>query len=251
MLEVKDLYAGYGGDDVIRNICFSVKARESLCILGPNGCGKSTLLKSLARIINCRGQVSLDGRELATIPRKALAQKIAMLGQNTQVFFPYTVRETVSMGRYAYSQGFMKNLSAQDRAIIDDIITKLDIEDIREHMIDELSGGQLQRVFLARTLAQTPDVILLDEPTNHLDLKYQIELLQYLKNWVKENNTIFVSVFHDLNLARHFGDTALLIDKGIIAAYGPIEETLIHEKLQEVYGIDIRAFMLESLEKWK
>jgi iron complex transport system ATP-binding protein len=118
-------------------------------------------------------------------------------------------------------------------------------------MIDELSGGQLQRVFLARTLAQTPEVILLDEPTNHLDLKYQIELLRYLKTWVKENNTILVSVFHDLNLARHFGDTAIIMDNGTIAGGGTIEETLNSDSLQSVYGIDIRGFMLESLEKWK
>ena len=251
MLEVRELYAGYGGADVIRNISLKVDRGESLCILGPNGCGKSTLLKSIARIIEYRGLVSLEGRGTSAVPRKELARKIAMLGQISQVFFPYTVYETVSMGRYAHSAGFLKNLSSLDREIIDKIIDQLDIRDISERLIDELSGGQLQRVFLARTLAQTPEVILLDEPTNHLDLKYQIELLQYLKTWVKENNKILITVFHDLNLARNFGDTAILMNDGTVVSYGTIEETLTSEKLQSVYGIDIRAFMLESLEKWK
>ena len=251
MLEVKNLYAGYGGDDVIHDINLNVQPGESLCILGPNGCGKSTLLRSIARIINYRGAVSLEGRDVAGIPRKELAKKIAVLGQSSQVFFSYTVYDTVSMGRYAYAEGFLKGLSEQDKEIVEDIITKLDIEDIRDRMIDELSGGQLQRVFLARTLAQTPEVILLDEPTNHLDLKYQIELLLYLKNWVKESGKTLISVFHDLNLARHFGDTAIIMNKGTIAASGTIEQALNGDKLQQVYGIDIRTFMLDSLDKWK
>jgi iron complex transport system ATP-binding protein len=155
------------------------------------------------------------------------------------------------MGRYAHSGGFLKNLSAQDRAVVDDIIAKLDIADIRERMIDELSGGQLQRVFLARTLAQTPGVILLDEPTNHLDLKYQIELLSFLKTWVQERGKILISVFHDLNLARHFGDTAIVMHDGNLAVRGTVEETLTGEQLQSVYGIDIHGFMQKSLEKWQ
>jgi len=251
MTEVKNLCAGYNGDDVIRNISFKVENGECLCVLGPNGCGKSTLLKSIARIINYRGQVLVDGGDISAIPRKQLAQKIALLSQNMQVFFPYTVYETVSMGRYAYSRGFLKNLSAEDAAIINDTLKKLDLWDSKDRMIDELSGGTLQRVFLAKTLAQTPRVILLDEPANHLDLKHQIALLDYLKAWVKDNNTSLIGVFHDLNLARYIGDTALVMDNGTLAASGKIEEVLNSAILETVYGIDIRAFMRESLEKWK
>ncbi|WP_461255846.1 ABC transporter ATP-binding protein [Treponema sp. R80B11-R83G3] len=256
MLEVKDLSAGYSGvikdsDDVIRNINFKAQRGESLCILGPNGSGKSTLLKSIARIIDYRGSVLMDGKDISTVSRKELAKKIALLSQSTQVFFPYTVYETVSMGRYAYSQGFLKNLSAEDREIIQDTLKKLDIWDNKDCMIDELSGGELQRVFLARTLAQNPDLILLDEPSNHLDLKHQIELLKFLKTWVRENNKTLISVFHDLNLARLFGDTAVVLNNGTLAANGKIEDILNNGILSEVYGIDIRGFMQESLEKWK
>jgi iron complex transport system ATP-binding protein len=251
MLEVKDLRAGYGSGDVIRNITFKVEKGECLCVLGPNGCGKSTLLKSIARIIDYRGSILVDGGDISGIPRKQLAQKIALLSQNMQVFFPYTVYETVSMGRYAWSQGVLKNLSAEDKTIINDTLRKLDIWDIKERMIDELSGGTLQRVFLAKTMAQTPRLILLDEPANHLDLKHQIALLDYLKSWVKENDTSLIGVFHDLNLSRYFGDTAILMNEGNLAARNNMEEMLGNEILKTVYGLDIRAFMRDSLEKWK
>jgi len=257
MLEVKDLSAGYGGVaikdciDVIRNINLKADRGESLCILGPNGSGKSTLLKSIARIIDYRGCVLMNGEDISTVSRKELAKKIALLSQSTQVFFPFTVYETVSLGRYAYSQGFLKNLSAEDREVIQDILKKLDIWDNKDCMIDELSGGELQRVFLARTLAQNPELILLDEPSNHLDLKHQIELLKFLKTWVKENNKTLISVFHDLNLARLFGDTAVVLNNGALAANGQIEDVLNGGILNDVYGIDIRGFMREALEKWK
>lgn len=251
MLEVKSLCAGYDGNDVIHNISFDAKPGESLCILGPNGCGKSTLLKSIARIIDFRGKVTLDGCDISSLPRKTLAKKIALMEQSSSVFFPYTVYETVAMGRYAWSEGFLKNMSAKDNKIIDDIIEKLDIGGIRNRMIDELSGGQLQRVFLAKTLAQTPDVILLDEPTNHLDLKYQLELLRHLKLWIRENNKILIGVFHDLNLARHFAGAAIVMNNGKVTARGSTEEALNDKTLQEVYGIDVSGFMRQSLEKWK
>jgi iron complex transport system ATP-binding protein len=250
VIEVRDLSAGYGAGDVIHGISFGAQRGESLCILGPNGCGKSTLLKSIARVIAYRGEVTLEGRELSSFSRKELAKKVALLGQSAQVYFPYTIREAVSLGRYAYAEGFLKNLSAEDNAVVEDTLKKLDIWDIKDRMIDELSGGQLQRVFLAKALAQNPEVILLDEPTNHLDLKNQIELLRYLKLWVTENNKTLIGVFHDLNLVHHFGDTALLMNEGRLAAWGGIKEALNGEIMQAVYGIDIRGFMLESLKKW-
>lgn len=256
MIVVKDLYAGYGSGDVIKGISFTARRGESLCILGPNGSGKSTLLKTIARIIDYRGSISLESgdtltyRDITSFPRKELAQKIALLGQSTQVFFPYTVYETVSLGRYPYATGILKNLSGQDRAIIEDVMRKLDIWDISSRMIDELSGGQLQRVLLAKTLAQTPEIILLDEPTNHLDLKNQIDLMRYLKLWAKENNKTLIGVFHDLNLVQHFGDTALLLRNGTLAEWGNAGDVLKGETLKAVYGMDIGAFMRESLGKW-
>jgi iron complex transport system ATP-binding protein len=251
VIEVKELYAGYGTGDVIKGISFKAQRGESLCILGPNGCGKSTLLKTIARIIEYRGKISLESKDLVSFTRKEQAKKVALLGQSARIFFPYTVYETVSLGRYAYAEGFLKNLSAEDRAIIEDSLKKLEIWDIKDRMIDELSGGQLQRVFLAKTLAQTPDIILLDEPTNHLDLKNQVELMRYLKLWVRENNKTLIGVFHDLNLVQQFGDTAALISDGVLAAWGEAGQVLSSETLKTAFGIDIRAFMKESLARWQ
>ena len=250
MLKIENLYAGYNGADVIFDINFEVQKGKSLCVLGPNGCGKSTLLKSIARIIECRGSINMDGEDISVVPRKELAKKIALLNQNAQVFFPYTVYETVSMGRYAWLQGMFKNLSAEDKDIIEDVLKNMGIWDIKDRMIDELSGGTLQRVFLARALAQTPELILLDEPANHLDLKHQIELLSFLKSWVKENNKSLIGVFHDLNMARQFGDMAIIMKNGKIAAGGDINEVLNGDVLNSTYGIDIRSFMKKSLEMW-
>ena len=251
MIRVNDLHASYGCRDVIRHVSFTAERGSCLCILGPNGCGKSTLLKSLARIIGYRGSVTLDGADIAAFSRKDLAKKIALMGQTAQVYFPYTVYDTVSLGRYAYSGGLLKNLCAEDKAVIADTLGALDLADIQNRMINELSGGQLQRVFLAKTLVQDPGVILLDEPTNHLDLKHQVELLRSMKQWARERSRIVIGVLHDLNLARYFGDRAVLLRDGLIAAQGPLETVLDSGNLRRVYDMDIRAFMLESLERWR
>jgi iron complex transport system ATP-binding protein len=251
MVEIKNLWSGYNGVDVLKDITLSAKPGGLFCIAGPNGCGKTTLLKSIARLILFRGSVTIDGRETSSFSRKNLAKKIALLGQSAQVYFPYSVYDTAALGRYAYSEGFLKTLSGADRELINNILQKLGLYEDRDKMITELSGGQLQRVFLARTLAQNPDLILLDEPTNHLDLKHQVELLEYLSTWAGENNKTVITVLHDLNLVRRFGATAALLHEGELADFGPPEKVLNEGTLTKIYGMDIRAFMLESLEKWQ
>jgi iron complex transport system ATP-binding protein len=251
MLEINKLCCGYGGHDVIHNISFRAHRGEVLILAGPNGCGKTTLLKSIARIIPCRGDIQLEGRDAASFSRKALARKIALMGQIAHIHFPYTVYETAALGRYAHSRGLLKGLSREDHDAVTDIIRRLGLYDEKDRMIDELSGGQLQRVFLARTLAQNPDIILLDEPTNHLDLKHQVELLRYLRRWVQENNKTLIGVLHDLNLAFQFSNTVALMDGGRLKALGRPEEVLDGQRLREIYGMNVRGFMLESLERWR
>ncbi|AEF86810.1 ferric enterobactin transport ATP-binding protein FepC [Treponema primitia ZAS-2] len=251
MLEIKNLSSGYDGLDVIHNINLKAEKGEFLCILGPNGCGKSTLLKSVARILPYRGKVVIDGRDLSSFSRKELAKKIALMGQMSEIYFPYSVYDTVSLGRYAHTEGFLKSLSSEDRDIIADILNRLGLYSEKDRMINELSGGQLQRVFLARTLAQNPEIILLDEPTNHLDLKHQIELLQYIITWAKDNNKTVVGVLHDLNMVHYYGDNAAIIHKGTLVSYGKPNQVLDGETLNSIYDMDIRSFMLESLENWR
>lgn len=251
MLEVKNLYCGYDNIDIIKNVSFKVERGKNLCIVGPNGCGKSTLLKSIANIIDYKGSITIDNKEVATFNRRELATKVALMSQITQIYFPYTIYETVALGRYAYSKGIFNSLSSKDKDIILDSLDKVGLLDIKDKLISELSGGQLQRVFLARTFAQNPEVILLDEPTNHLDLKYQIEMLQHLSHWAKDNNKIVVGVLHDLNLVHYFSDDVCLLNKGEIIAYGKSSEVFESDKLKSIYGIDIKEFMIEVLQMWK
>lgn len=251
MLELENLCSGYDGVDIVKDINVIINKGENLCIVGPNGCGKSTLLKSIANIIDYRGNVKIDNKEVKSLDRKELARKVGLMSQITQIYFPYTVYETVALGRYAYSDGIFSKLSSEDRDIVLDCIEKVRLYDYKDKMINELSGGQLQRVFLARTFAQNPDVILLDEPTNHLDLKHQIELLEHLIKWTKENNKIVVGVLHDLNLVQYFADNVLILNEGKVRAYGKPNQVLNEEILKDIYGLDIKKFMVDILNKWK
>lgn len=251
MLKVRNLYCGYDDIDIIKDVNFEVERGKNLCIVGPNGCGKSTLLKSIANIITYKGSITIDDMEVCNFSRRELAKKVGLMSQITQIYFPYTIYETVSLGRYAHSKGVFNSLSREDKDIVLDAIEKVGLLDIKDKHINELSGGQLQRVFLARTFAQDPDVILLDEPTNHLDLKYQIELLEHLASWARENNKIVIGVLHDLNLVHYFSDAVCLLDHGEIVCYGDSKEVFNGEHLKDVYNIDIKEFMLDVLEKWK
>jgi iron complex transport system ATP-binding protein len=250
MLELQNLYCGYGGGDVIKGINLRAKNGDVLCVVGPNGCGKSTLLRAIARLLPFRGSVRIDGKETSSFSRKTLAKKVALLGQNSSLYFPYTVFDTVAMGRYAHGEGLFAGLSAADREIIETTLAVLELDEDRSRLISELSGGQLQRVFLARALVQDPEIMLLDEPTNHLDLKHQAGLLEYLVHWADSGGTV-IAVLHDLVLARRFCRQAVLMADGKAAAYGLPEELFAGAALKEVYGMDVRKFMLESLGKWE
>lgn len=251
MLEVKNIYSGYEDIDIVKGVSFTVNRGENLCIVGPNGCGKSTLLKSIANIIDYKGSIKIDSKEVSSLDRKELAKKIGLMSQISQIHFPYTVYETVALGRYAYSKGAFNHLDNEDRDIILDSIEKVRLYDFKDKMINELSGGQLQRVFLARTFAQNPDVILLDEPTNHLDLKHQIELLEHLKDWTKVNNKIAVGVLHDLNLVQYIADNVLLLNNGESVSYGIPSNVLKGDILKDIYDLDIKNFMVNILKKWE
>lgn len=251
MLEVKNIYCGYNGEDVVKNVSFKVSRGENICIVGPNGCGKSTLLKAIANLLSFKGQILLDGKDTKLLKRKELATKVSLMTQSSNILFPYSIYETVALGRYAHLNGVFSRLSKNDDEIINKSLDKVGILDIKDKLISELSGGQLQRVFLARAFAQDPDVIILDEPTNHLDLRYQIEILDYLKLWAKENNKIVVAVLHDLNLVQNFGDKVLMLKDGTLINNGDTREVLNGRDLEEVYGIDIKSFMLRTLNKWR
>lgn len=251
MLSVDNLFCGYNDKDIIKDISFNLEPGSSLCIIGPNGCGKSTLLKSLANLIPYRGSIKTDGIEISNMKRKALAKKIALMTQMKSIYFPYTVYETVALGRYCHMNGMVPRLSSIDKDAIYDSMERLGLLNIRNTKINQLSGGQLQRVFLAKIFAQDPKIILLDEPTNHLDLKYQIEILEYINEWVKQKERAVVAVLHDLNLVQLYCNKVILLNDGKKHAYGTIKDIITGNALEEVYKIDIKNWMTKVLLKWQ
>lgn len=251
LLELKNFSCGYGKIDIIKNITFKAKRGEILCIVGPNGCGKSTLLKAIGRLIEYKGTLTFDSNDIKNLPVKEFAKRIALMTQSNNVYFPYTVYETVALGRYAYLKGALSSLSKEDDLNVIKAIKSVGLIDLKDTFISELSGGQLQRVFIAKAFAQDPEIILLDEPTNHLDLKYQIEILEYLNLWAKENNKIVIAVLHDLNLSNLFGKKIILLSHGEIVSQGTPKEVFLEDNLKSVYNIDVKNFMISALKQWQ
>ena len=251
MLVLSHVSTGYDKEKIVKEISLTAKSGQVVGIIGPNGCGKTTLLRAISGILSYEGSIQIDGEEVKRFKRKTLATKVALLTQVSEIYFPYTVYETVALGRYAHQSSLALALSAEDKVIIEESIAKVGLMGEKNHMINELSGGQLQRVFLARTLAQCPDIILLDEPTNHLDLKHQIELLTYLKEWVKEEHRQVIAVLHDLNLVQQFADEVVLMQQGKLLRHGRTKEILHSEELKTAYEMDVKQFMLDTLSRWQ
>ena len=252
MLTLQNVFAGYGAGDVVKNISLNVKAGENLSIIGPNGCGKTTLLKAIANLLPFRGDIAFDGRSIRKMKHKEIALKIAMLSQISGIYFSYTVFDAVMMGRYLHIKDRLLGLpSDHDKKQVMDCLAAVGLSGEKDKEITKLSGGQLQRVFLARTLAQEPEIILLDEPTNHLDLKNQIELVEYLKHWAANGRRAVIGVMHDINLAMRLSDNLLIMKDGGIQAYGKVNQTVSGEILKKTYEIDVALYMRESLKIWE
>jgi iron complex transport system ATP-binding protein len=252
MLTLKNVAAGYNGIDIISNISLNIKEGENLCIIGPNGCGKTTLIKAISGIIPHEGTVKIDGTDINNMKREQIAKKIAVMSQISTIYFSYTIYETVLLGRYLHIKGrTFKEPSAKDREYTDKCLKAVGLLNIKHKQISTLSGGQLQRVYLARTLAQEPSIILLDEPTNHLDLKHQTELIDFLRDWSKYEGHSVIGVLHDLNLAIKLSDNMLILDNGKMAAYGKTNDVISSELLNDVYGMNVTEYMVDSLRQWE
>ncbi|MBD8004427.1 ABC transporter ATP-binding protein [Bacillus norwichensis] len=236
MLQVKNLSGGYSDVNILRNVSFSVSRGELFGILGPNGSGKSTLLKMISRVLSIKdGEILLDGCALQQYSSKKLARLLAVLPQVTSEVFPFTVKETVELGRYAHQRGLFQTWSPKDEAVVQEVMALTKIKEFQGASLQELSGGERQRAFLAQALAQEPDILLLDEPTNHLDLSHQKGLLDQLKSWARQRGLTVVTVFHDLNLASLYCDRLLILNEGEVICFGTPEEVLNETLIQQVY----------------
>ena len=251
MLELKNVSAGYGKTDVLHDISCTFSEGSCWCILGPNGCGKTTLLRVMAGLLPHSGQVLLDGQEISTRKRRELAGRVALMSQINTVYFPYTVYDAVMLGRYQHMKGsLVGSPSREDRESVERCLEYTDLSDLRSRMLNELSGGQLQRVFLARAMAQEPVTLLLDEPTNHLDIRNQVELADYLHHWCEDGRHTVIGVIHDINLALRLSRNVLIMREGRIMRKGNFSAIAGSEFLYSIYGMDLLGEMREASHLW-
>lgn len=239
MLKISDLHSGYANEDVIRGISFNLKESEFVSIIGPNGSGKTTLFRTICKIIpGYRGQLLYKDKELRTWSIRTLAREIAVVPQfillNPSISSGFNVREFIALGRTPYTRRF-KPLSGRDYEMIDEAVRITECRHLQDRSVTELSGGELQRVFLAQALAQEPKLLLLDEPISHLDIGHQVEILQVLKRLNKERGLTIVVILHDLNVAADYSDRLILLDNGRIHSSGSPSEVLTYQNIETVY----------------
>ncbi len=222
-------------------VTFEAQQRELIAILGPNAGGKSTLLKLLAGVLKpLSGRVEVDGGEVSEMEARARAQQVALVSQESELLFPLRVWEYVLQGRYPYGKR-LRFESDEDCLMAGNALAQVGADALRERWMDQLSGGEKQRVILARALAQRPRLLLLDEPTQHLDIGGKVELLRRLRKLADENRYTVVVVTHELNLAAEFSDRIALMHKGKCLRIGSPAEVYERDMLQEVFDAPLEV----------
>ncbi|WP_100372642.1 heme ABC transporter ATP-binding protein [Bacillus sp. FJAT-45037] len=236
MLKVENVTLSYGTKKVIDSVSFEVGKGEILGIVGPNGSGKTSLLKAISGAFeHMSGTITLNDQPLHAYPTKELAKRMAVLPQQSETAFNYSVWDVVALGRYPYQKGWLQGLQASDKEVITEALHLTGTETFKDLPLQTLSGGERQRVLLARALAQEPEILLLDEPTNHLDVAYQMSLLNSLKQWSSERELTVIAVLHDLNMASLYCDRLLLLDEGHTMALNAPRDVIKEDHLTEVY----------------
>ncbi|MGD2099732.1 MAG: ABC transporter ATP-binding protein [Desulfobacterales bacterium] len=233
---VNSLSYAYGSQRVLQDLCFSIPRGQIFTIIGPNGAGKTTLIKLMAGIIKHQsGQIDVMQKPIGSYSQKRLAQVLAYVPQGLPVGFPFTVEETVLLGR-APHQKVLGLASEEDLEIVQQTMTFTEVDRLARRKLDQLSGGEQQRVLIARALCQQPQVILLDEPTASLDLSHQIRIMDLMEKLKAEKGVTVVMVSHDVNLAAMYGDQVLLLKTGQIVCLGTPHAVLNFETLENTYN---------------
>ena len=250
MLKVKNLSVEYPGKKILDNVNFEVAEGDWIMIVGPNGAGKTTITNAIAQSLPYSGEILFQDKNLKNMKPIERAKNIGVLMQNHYVAYSFSVREVVSLGRYSYNKSIFDTHEEAEDSIIDEALLKTGMKKLEHQSVLTLSGGELQRAFLAQLITQNPQLMILDEPTNHLDMAYQEQTFDLIRDWLKAGKRAAISVVHDLRLARMFGTKALLLKDGKVYDYGDIDEVMDREKLQEVYSIDVYEWMSRLNEKW-
>ena len=251
MLDVRNLTVQYGDLKIVDDINFSVDSGQWLMVVGPNGAGKSTIIGTVSGGTSYSGSIECMGRNIKTYKSYEIARIIGVLSQQYLISYPFTVSEIVRLGRYAHSRGIFTGESDEDEIAYKRAIALTGMEPFQNQSALTLSGGELQRTFLAQLFAQEPKLLILDEPTNHLDLVYQKQVFELIGEWLKIPGRAVISVVHDLSLAKAYGTDVMLLNKGKIVSLGGVKETLSSENLNSVYSMDVFDWMRKMFEQWQ
>ena len=251
LLEIKNLTVRYGDKAIVDDVSFSLNEGDWLMIIGPNGAGKSTVVNAISQAVSYQGEVQLLEKDVRSYRPHELAKLVGVLAQTHTMGYGFTVGSVVRLGRYAYAPGLFSAGHAEDEAAVARALSLTGLTQIVDQNVLTLSGGELQRTFLAQLFAQNPRVLLLDEPTNHLDLVYQKQVFALIREWLKTPGRAVASVVHDLSLARAYGNRALLLDGGKMRAYGAIADVFSPEHLDSAYDMNVSAWMRGLLEPWQ
>ncbi len=233
-ISAKDIHLSYGAREILKGVDIQSEKGEFVGLIGPNGSGKSTLLKCIYRILKPNaGQVFLDEEELRAMSIKESARKMGVVAQHNYYNFEFTVREVVMMGRAPHKKALERD-NAKDYEIVEEALKTVGMEEFAQRSFSTLSGGEQQRVILARALAQQTPCLILDEPTNHLDITHQLQLMRIVKNL----SATVISAIHDLNIAAMFCDRIYALKEGRIIAQGTPREVLTKDFIRQVYQVD-------------
>lgn len=248
-LEVRGLKYTYGKYLVLDGVDLPIVDGEVIGILGPNGCGKTTLLKNLNKNLEPSGGcVMLDGESMADLSKKEIAREVAVVPQTNEIRFAFTVRDIVAMGRMPF-QGMMGAPSGEDERIVDEAIRRTGLSKHVDRHINTMSGGERQRVIIARAIAQTPKYLLMDEPTLHLDISMQFDALNLVHKLSRETGLTVVIVSHDLGMVARYCDRIVMIHDHKVHCVGTPEEVLTPENMRTVFNVDAELVFDEKIGK--
>jgi iron complex transport system ATP-binding protein len=236
MMIIENLNFAYNSRNVLKNITFRVDSGDMFFILGPNGSGKTTLLKCISGVLKSSGNVWICGKELRNLSRIEIARKVAYVPQRVEIC-NLSVFDAILLGRRPYIRW---GVGEEDIEIVKRIIRTFELDEFAFRSLTELSGGELQKVMIARAMAQEPNILLLDEPTNNLDLRNQIEVMNRVRRVVKEKGISAIITMHDLNIASIYADRIVMVKDGEIVDEGGVE-VLTPRSIKEVYGVDVEV----------
>lgn len=238
-LTAKEMEVRIGNKEIVKNVSILVKKQQFVGLIGPNGCGKSTLLKSIYKsLVPQKGTVFLDDMDVLKTSEKKVSQRLGVVGQFNEMNFDLTVGQMVMLGRTPHKK-LLESDKREDYAIIEEALARTNLLDYKNRSFLSLSGGEKQRVILARTIAQQPKFMILDEPTNHLDIRYQLEIL----SCVKGLNIGVLAALHDLEMAAHYCDYLYAIKNGEVYAHGTPEQVLTPETIESLYQVKCQTYI--------